>query len=81
VSSGDEHWLPRISVEAVDATDAGDAFAAALCVALVENRPLAEAGTFANAAAAIATTKLGAQPSLPRREAITALMASKSRHA
>ena len=37
-------------------------------MALAESRPLAEAGAFANAAAALATTVLGAQAGLPRRE-------------
>lgn len=68
-----ECWLPKIPVESVDATGAGDAFAAALAVAIAESLPLAEAGRFANAAAALATTKLGAQAGLPQREAVQAL--------
>lgn len=71
----DEQWLPQIEVERVDATGAGDALAAALAVALAEGRPMTEAGPFANAAAALTTTKLGAQAALPRREAVLALVA------
>ena len=61
-----EHWLPRLNVKAVDATGAGDAFAGTLALYLARGRPLVEAATFANAAAALKTTKLGAQPGLPR---------------
>jgi ribokinase len=71
---GGEVWLPRFQVERVDATGAGDAFASALAVQLAEGAPLAEAGRFASAAAALATTVLGAQASLPRREAVLALL-------
>jgi ribokinase len=61
-------------VERVDATGAGDAFAAALAVMLAEGRSLAEAAPVANAAAALATTVLGAQAGLPRRDAVWALL-------
>ncbi len=58
----------------MDATGAGDAFAAGLAVALAEGRNFQQAGMFANAAAALATTKLGAQPALPRRPQVLALL-------
>jgi len=67
-------WLPRLSVKALDATGAGDAFAAALAVALAEGRPMSAAAPFANAAAALATTKVGAQEALPHRPAVLALL-------
>jgi ribokinase len=70
-----ERWLPRFDVASVDATGAGDAFAAALSVMLAEGNPLDEAARFASAAAALTTTKLGAQAALPRREAVLALLA------
>jgi ribokinase len=73
-----EHFLPKLSVASIDATGAGDAFAAALAVALAEGRSLAEAGAFANAAAALKTTGLGAQAALPRRAAVLALLAETS---
>jgi ribokinase len=69
-----ECWLPRIPVHSIDATGAGDAFAAALAVALVEGKSLQEAGLFANATAALATTKLGGRPSLPRRNEVLDLL-------
>jgi len=72
-----ELWLPRFEVPRLDATGAGDAFASAFAVALAEGRSLAEAGPFASAAAALATTVLGAQASLPRRAAVLALLESR----
>ena len=75
---GGELWLPRFEVKRVDATGAGDAFASALAVAIAEGRPLTEAGPFANAAAALATTVLGAQAAMPTRAAVLALMARRS---
>lgn len=67
-------WLPKLPVKSIDATGAGDAFAGALAVALAEGHPIAEAARFANAAAALTTTKLGAQPALPSRRAVLALL-------
>ena len=57
-------------VEAIDATGAGDTFTAALTVALVEGQSPQDALEFACAAGAAATTKMGAQPSLPMREEV-----------
>ncbi len=68
--------VPAFKVSPVDTTAAGDAFNGALAVALAEGRTLFEAARFGNAAAAIATTKLGAQPSLPLRKDIEHLTAS-----
>jgi ribokinase len=72
-----ELWLPRFDVKRVDATGAGDAFASALAVCLAPGKPLEEAGPFASAAAALATTHLGAQASLPVREAVLQLLARR----
>ena len=58
-------------IEAIDATGAGDTFTAALTVALIEGMPPRDALEFACAAGAAATTKLGAQPSLPARDEVT----------
>ena len=62
-------------VPAVDTTAAGDAFAGALGVRLGEGMPLRDAVRFASAAGALAVTAHGAQPSLPARPAIEALLA------
>jgi ribokinase len=55
-------------VRAVDATAAGDAFVGALAAALAGGAGPREAVSLANAAGAAATTVVGAQASLPRRE-------------
>jgi ribokinase len=74
-----ELWLPRFDVGRLDATGAGDAFASAFAVSLAEGRSIAEAGPFASAAAALATTVLGAQASLPRRAAVLSLLEARRR--
>ena len=55
------------AVQVVDTTGAGDCFVAALTVALLEGRAPADALRFACVAGALATTRAGAQPSLPWR--------------
>ena len=67
--TGGRH-VPGPGGEAVDATAAGDTFNGALAVALAEGRPMAEALAFANAAAAISVTRLGAQASIPDRDEV-----------
>jgi ribokinase len=64
---------PRIN--AVDTTAAGDTFTAALTVALVEGQGPEDALQFACAAGAATATRLGAQPSLPLRTQVLALLA------
>jgi ribokinase len=62
-----EFWMKAFKVNVVDTTAAGDAFLGALATALTENKSIQEALRFANGAGALATTRLGAQPSLPSR--------------
>ena len=62
--------IPGIKVHAVDTTAAGDVFNGALAVALSEGSELDEAVVFANKAAAISVTRLGAQASAPYRNEI-----------
>lgn len=64
--------FPGVPVRAVDTTAAGDAFAGALGCALAGGDRLETAVPFANRAAALSTTRVGAQPSLPRRSEIDA---------
>ena len=59
--------LPATATEAVDTTAAGDCFNGALACALGEGAPLRQAIEFASRAAALAVSRQGAQPSLPRR--------------
>jgi len=63
----DDIRVPAFPVEAVDTTAAGDAFNGALGAALAGRDPLPDALRFASAAAALACTRRGAQPSLPTR--------------
>ncbi len=67
------HALPP-SIVAVDATGAGDSFCAALAIALVEGQPPADAVRFACAAGAAAATVRGAEPGLPDRATVEALL-------
>ncbi len=81
VASNGFHGMVRgYAVQAVDSTAAGDVFNGALAVALCEGRPLRQAVVFANAAAALSVTKLGAQPSIPRRREIEAFLRDTDRH-
>lgn len=67
--AGDETLhLPAHPVTVVDTTAAGDAFVGAFAVALAEGHPVVEAVRWANAAGALAVTRLGAQPSMPTRK-------------
>lgn len=66
------------TINAVDTTGAGDTFTAALTVALVEGMSHQHALDFACAAGALAATKEGAQPSLPRRGDVEALLAAQA---
>jgi ribokinase len=66
--------VPGFKVKAVDTTAAGDIFNGALSVALAEGKALDGAIRFANAAAAISVTRLGAQPSAPHRAEIDRFM-------
>jgi ribokinase len=78
---GGEQWLPALPVKHVDLTGAGDAFSAALAVAMAEGQTLTEAGPFASTAAAYASTGLGSQSALPTRHELFALLAKTRRGA
>jgi ribokinase len=67
-------YFPAFEVTPVDTTAAGDAFVGGFAVALAEGRSLAEAVQWGNGAGALATTRLGAQPSLPTRQDLEGLL-------
>lgn len=62
--------LPAFRVKPLDTTGAGDAFNAALAVAISEGSSLEDAVRFANFVAACKVTKLGAQEGLPTRDEV-----------
>ena len=64
-------------VDAVDTTAAGDSFNGALGTALAAGEPLSDALRFASAAAALACTRRGAQPSLPTRAEVDRLLRAR----
>jgi len=64
-------------VRIVDTTAAGDAFSAALAVGVARGEDLRDAARFANAAGALACTKLGAQSAMPTRDEVRMLMADQ----
>lgn len=81
-SAGAELWKGGIRIAAtappavrvVDTVGAGDAFFAALSCALIEGQSETAALSFAVAAGAAACTRQGAQPSLPWRHEVEALI-------
>ena len=62
-------------VQVVDTVGAGDTFTAALTVALIKGMTEKDALRFAVTAGALACTKAGAQPSLPKRTEVNELLA------
>jgi ribokinase len=67
LSEGAIRHHDTFDVEVIDTTAAGDAFTAGLSVRYLETGDLTEAIRYGNAAGSLAVTRLGAQPSLPRR--------------
>jgi ribokinase len=66
-----------IPVDAVDTTAAGDAFAGYLGASLADGYDVRDAIRRAIAAGALAVTRRGASPSLPHRDEVDALAASR----
>jgi ribokinase len=73
VGKGARAYLPSSPVVAVDSTGAGDAFAAALAVMLLEGQAVLDAARFAVAAAALKVQSYGAQTWQPSRRDVEAL--------
>ena len=71
--SGGGH-VPPFAVEAVDTIAAGDAFGAALAVALSEGKALPDAVRYGAAAGALAVTRPGAQEAMPARHEVEAML-------
>ncbi|MBS1874323.1 MAG: ribokinase [Acidobacteria bacterium] len=71
------HSAPAFAVQAVDTTAAGDTFNGAFAVAMAEGQPVAEALRFANAAAGLSVTRMGAQASIPTRKETDEFLAAR----
>ena len=67
--------IPSFTIKnPVDTTAAGDVFNGVLAVGCAEHKPMVDAVRFANAAAALSVTKLGAQTSAPFRKEIESFL-------
>ncbi|KHE71632.1 ribokinase [Halobacillus sp. BBL2006] len=71
--------IPGYEVPVKDTTGAGDTFNGALVTQLARQSSLKDAVTFANAAAALSITKLGAQSGMPTLKEVYAFLEEKSR--
>ena len=80
VTSDDTIHIPSFQVDVVDTTGAGDAFSGALSVAVAEELPLVDAIRRANAAGALAVTRLGTLPVMPTRQEVDAFLERQSKH-
>src|SRR5207248_93230 len=69
-NGGSPDWHPGHVVQCIDSVGAGDAFCGGLAASLARGSDLSDAVRYANAAGALATTKAGAEPSMPTRSAI-----------
>lgn len=69
------HRAPAFAVDAVDTTGAGDVFRAGFVYALLRGWPTPEMLRFANAAAAVSCTRLGALGGIPSLAEVDALVA------
>ena len=69
--------IPAFPVQEVDPTGAGDSFAAAFTVALLEGMDLPAAGRFANAVGALAVTKKGPMEGAPWRKDVAAFLSAE----
>jgi len=71
---GEETFFKPFPVTAVDTVAAGDAFNGALAVALSEEKPIPEAIRWGMAGGALSVTKEGAQPAMPKRNDLLAIL-------
>ncbi|MFA6438799.1 MAG: ribokinase [Bacteriovoracaceae bacterium] len=69
--------ISSFKVKAVDTTAAGDTFNGALAVELANGSTIRDAVRFANAAAAVSVTRIGAQSSVPSRNEVERLLSEQ----
>lgn len=75
---GLSQMVPTFKVEAVDPTAAGDCFTGVLVKQFTETGDIIASAKYASAAAAISVQHLGAQPSLPTKEAVEEFLAARA---
>ena len=66
--------ISAYKVKAVDSTAAGDAFTGTVAYGIASGKSVRDAALYANAAAAISVTRLGAQPSMPTKDEVDAFI-------
>jgi len=74
---GKEQFYDAFPVTAIDSVAAGDAFNGALAVAFSEGKPTEEAVLWGLAGGALSVTKEGAQPAMPERNELLAILEKK----
>jgi len=78
VSDGEQYvFVPGVKTRFVDSTGAGDAFDAAFVVSILEGKNFLDAAKFANVAAALKCTGVGAVGPLPRRSKVMSFLNKK----
>ena len=70
--------IETYTVNVVDTTAAGDAFIGGFAAAFLRDKSLEEVVRYGCACGALATTKFGAQPSLPRKEEVQRFMSLRA---
>ena len=78
VTETESRNIPAFSVDVIDPTGAGDAFAAGVAWGMAQRWPWPDVGRFANAVGALACCSLGAQASLPTLDEVETLLTTGS---
>jgi ribokinase len=74
--NGQPHIDPSRAVQAIDTTGAGDCFVGAVAALLADGQPVRSAFGYANIAASICVQRMGAAPSMPTIEEVSAVLRS-----
>ena len=71
-------FLPAFPIQVVDSAGAGDAFTAGLVLAALQGQALPQAVRFANACGAVAASRFGTMPAMPRLAEVQAMLADET---